>query len=64
MQLRLFTEDHQTQKAFGRLGAFAFYSGVGAKTPYGMGMALISGRYVSTQGGINRQASRNSFSIC
>lgn len=29
-------ESIAVQKAFGRLGVLAFYSGVGTKTPYGM----------------------------
>lgn len=45
VHLRLFSEDRQTQKAFGRLEAFAFYSGVGAKTPYGMGMTFQVGYF-------------------
>jgi CRISPR-associated endoribonuclease Cas6 len=31
----------QVMQAIGRLGVLAFYSGVGAKTPYGMGQVRV-----------------------
>lgn len=38
--LRLWQEAWEARLALGRLAALAFYSGVGAKTPFGMGLAL------------------------
>lgn len=38
--IRLFTDRPEALQALGRLGALAFFSGVGAKTPYGMGLAV------------------------
>ncbi|WP_022799398.1 CRISPR-associated endoribonuclease Cas6 [Thermus islandicus] len=38
--LRLWSESLEAQEALGRLHTLAFFSGVGAKTPYGMGLAL------------------------
>ncbi|RIH88257.1 CRISPR-associated endoribonuclease Cas6 [Meiothermus luteus] len=39
--LKLHSESLEAQEALGRLSALAFYSGVGAKTPYGMGVARV-----------------------
>jgi CRISPR-associated endoribonuclease Cas6 len=38
--LRLWSDSLEVQEALGRLHALAFFSGVGAKTPYGMGLTL------------------------
>ena len=38
--LRLWSQSLEAQEALGRLHALAFFSGVGAKTPYGMGLAV------------------------
>jgi len=38
VHLRLWSESLQAQEALGRLQALAFFSGVGAKTTYGMGL--------------------------
>jgi len=38
--LRLWSESLDVQEALGRLYALAFFSGVGAKTPYGMGLTV------------------------
>lgn len=36
--LKLFSDSLEAKEAFGRLERLAFFSGVGAKTPYGMGL--------------------------
>lgn len=38
--LRLWSDSLEAREALGRLSALAFFSGVGAKTPYGMGLAV------------------------
>ena len=40
MTLRLWSQSLEAREALGRLHALAFFSGVGAKTPYGMGLAV------------------------
>ncbi|RIH88976.1 CRISPR-associated endoribonuclease Cas6 [Calidithermus roseus] len=39
--LKLHSDSLEVQEAFGQLTTLAFYSGVGAKTPYGMGVARV-----------------------
>lgn len=43
VRLRLYADSLEAQAALGRLWALAFYSGVGAKTPYGMGLTVPLG---------------------
>lgn len=40
LQLRIWTEAQEVRQALARLAALAFYSGVGAKTTYGMGVTM------------------------
>lgn len=40
MTLRLWSQSLEAREALGRLHALAFFSGVGAKTPYGMGLVV------------------------
>lgn len=40
VRLRLHSESVLVREALGRLASLAFYSGVGAKTPYGMGLVV------------------------
>lgn len=46
--LKVHSESPEVQKALGRLERLAFFSGIGAKTPYGMGLAVpVDGRLSS-----------------
>ncbi len=38
--IRVFSPSQEVGEALGRLEALAFFSGVGAKTPYGLGLAV------------------------
>ncbi len=43
VRIRLWSDSLEAQEALGRLAVLAFFSGVGAKTPYGMGLAIPEG---------------------
>ncbi len=47
VEIRLYSDSLEARAALGRLGALAFFSGVGAKTTYGMGLVVPGARFLA-----------------